>query len=275
MSVSSFERPSSSNLSGVVLDQEARVVVDAAQRLLQVVRGDVGEVVELPVASAPAARCALRARARRDGARRAPATAEPCARPPAASRVSLAEQQLGVAAFDLRQHVVECRDEHPDLVFSVWRRPQRVVLTRRYRARRVGQPQQRVGHEPLQPRGQQERQEPRRHEHQRHGQHPRAQPLVRAAQAAPHVDRADPLARRSTMGRTISMRARELAQPVGRGRRPEATLPPSDGMPQKARHFCRRWHAAVICGFAPPARRAFRWQQPDPRTTARPCCCPQ
>ena len=109
--------------SGVVLDEESCVVVDAAQRLLQVVRGDVGEVVELPVASPQFARCALRARARRDGARRAPGTAQPCARPPV-PRAPVWPQQLGVAALDLLQHVVECCDQHPNLVFSVWRRPQ-------------------------------------------------------------------------------------------------------------------------------------------------------
>ncbi len=50
-SVSSLSPPSLVELVLVVLEQEGSVVVDAAQRLLQVVGGDVGELVQFLVAA--------------------------------------------------------------------------------------------------------------------------------------------------------------------------------------------------------------------------------
>ena len=71
-------------LVGVVLDQEAREVVDAAQRLLEVVRGDVGEVVQLLVALVQL----LVARSSSRGALRPPAPRAPPWPPAARSRAA-------------------------------------------------------------------------------------------------------------------------------------------------------------------------------------------
>ena len=76
--------------SGVVLDQEPRVVVDARAAAPSGRARRCRRSRRAPGWSAPARRCAPPARARRAGARAAPATAEPCARPPACSSVSLA-----------------------------------------------------------------------------------------------------------------------------------------------------------------------------------------
>ena len=184
-----------------------------AERFLQIVRRDVGEIVELTVrllqlvvpdlqlALGPLALDQLRRQLRG-------------AVGDAVLQRVLGREQRGVAAFDLRQHVVERGDEHPDFVLPVRRRSQRVVLSRRNRTRRVGQPQQGIGHEPLQPRRQEKRQQPRGEQHQRHRQDARPQPLVQFSEAAPHVDRADPLAVEHDRAHDFD-RAFEVAQPVG------------------------------------------------------------
>ena len=176
--------------------------MDAAERLLQIVRGDVGEIVELTVRLlelvVPDLQLALGALALGQLRRELRG-----AFGDAVLQRVLGREQRSVTAFDLRQHVIERGDEHPDFVLPVRRRSQRVVLVCRNRPRRIGQPQQGIGHEPLKPRRQEKRQEPRGEQHQRHRQDTRPQPLVQFSDAAPHVNRADPCPL-STIGPTIS-----------------------------------------------------------------------
>ncbi len=93
--------------------------------------------------------------------------------------------------MNLRQHLVETVDELAQFIGAPVGDADRIILVLRHGTRRPGQPQDRIGNDPLQPAGQRESHQQRRHKHQPHDPGIAPEPVGKLVQIRHQQNRAE------------------------------------------------------------------------------------